>query len=101
MNLKKSGRLKRHEETRSGNNQERENEMAIAQDRQAELILRMSRLVLLENISPDDAFKRVADAAYVSGKNNRKSLRNAWKRSKWFNWWVSQNPEEVKNFDWS
>ena len=73
--------------------------MAIAEDRKKELLYRMTRL-LLEGVSPDDAFKRVADDAYISGRRNRRSLRNAWKRSQIFQRWAASNPEEAKELCW-
>ncbi len=55
--------------------------------------------VFKQSISPDDAFKRVADDNFISG-NDRRQLRNRWKNSIWFRKWAEKNPKLVPHLCW-
>ena len=68
-------------------------------DRKIRLVTSIGRLVERHDMSPDDAFNRVADQACISGKD-RKKLRNAWKKSLWFENWAEKNKDLVPHLVW-
>lgn len=70
----------------------------ITQERKVELAASMGNLVR-GGMYPDAAFEKVADGAYVSGKD-RKALKKVWKGSPWCKEWVRAHPEEAKSLVW-